>query len=75
MTNKHHKWYYHSPGMSYAGTLEFNTPVTKNDAKEEIRIRWDVKRLPSGTEVWPYTPLPEKKYKSAGERYADMMWM
>ncbi len=71
MAEKHYKWYFHSPGMIYAGNLDFNEPVSKEEVKEELRQRWDVKRLPNGTAVWPYSPLPKE-----GKRdYADMMWM
>lgn len=72
MSKKHSKWYYHTPGMIYAGNIDFNRPVSAEEVKQELRERWEVKRLPNGTAVWPYSPLPD----SGKQRdYADLMWM
>jgi len=54
---KHNAWYYRFPGDAGAyGPMRFSVTVSENEARAHLREIYKLKRLPSGTEVWPYVP-------------------
>lgn len=55
MSQKSDHWMVKLPGEVYANDLRFTQPVGIEEAKQAMRDRLKVKRLPRGTEFWAYT--------------------
>jgi len=52
MARRSARWMGHQPGMVYAVTMTFNSPVTERDARAWLRTYLGVKRLKPGSSVW-----------------------
>lgn len=50
---KSYKWKCFYPGEFYAFDLEYTEPVDEQYAREDLRERYGVKRLPAGTYLEP----------------------
>ena len=59
MTEKYYKWWYHHPGMIYAGTMEFVKPMSKKEVLSYFREEYKG-RLPNGFAVWKFEGIPKQ---------------
>lgn len=74
-SDKHYKWWYHHPGMIYAGTRDYTKAMSKQEVLDSFREEYNG-RLPKNFAVWPFQGLPKQpEAKTPEERYANLMWM
>lgn len=52
------RWYYRFPGQVYANGPTNERYVTEEEAREEVRRIWNLRRLPSGFEIWRTNDTP-----------------
>lgn len=47
------RWHYHAPGMVYAVDFRFQRPVDEAEVRRYVREYLGLRRLPTGSAVWP----------------------